>query len=165
MKWCATVPEHLTLKFHSRLSSQYKSFLYSNKGHPAVFLTPQTTQILLKGLRLYVNSLTPRGVFKEREMTNVQSMQNLPNCSPVHPSHQNQKDSDKGSWWAIQKQRTCLQILEALWSVSMSGCLWPTVSRTSLVSSESSAGRLWELSLGCKDKERRVNYCGIMYSA
>lgn len=95
------------------------------------------------------------GMSSKKEMTNVQSMQNLPNCPPVHPSHQNQ-DSDKGSWWAVQKQRTCLQILEALWRVSMSGCLWPTVSRISLVSSESSAGRLWELSLGCKDEERKL---------
>lgn len=41
--------------------------------------------------------------------------------------------------------------------------VWPAVRRISLVSSESSAGRLWELSLGCKDEERRVNYSGIMF--
>lgn len=84
-------------------------------------------------------------------------MQNLPNCPPVHPPKQNQKYSAKGLLRAIQNQWTCLQILEAVIGVSMPGCLWLAIRRISLVS-ESSAGGLWELSWGCKNKKKIVNY-------
>lgn len=82
----------------------------------------------------------------------MKSMQNLPHCPPVHPPKQNQKDSAKALLRAIQNQWTCLQILEALVGLSMPGCLWLAVRRMSL-ESESSAGGLWELSWGCKNKK------------
>lgn len=75
-KWCVTVPEHLTLKFHLKLTLKY-FFFYCHKGGPSVFLTspaPPFTHTLVRFcIRLfwYVNSLTSKYFLKESQRYRV----------------------------------------------------------------------------------------------